>query len=44
MTCKQYSIEQSNGKIRVILWTDINKEEPLIIDMGQAKEECRNDV
>ena len=36
-------IEQCNGKINVILWKDINKEEPLVIDMGQAKEEHRDE-
>ncbi len=34
-------IECHEGQLRVLLWPNINKEEPLIVDMERAKEEKR---
>jgi hypothetical protein len=36
-------IEYHEGQLRVLLWPDINKEEPLIVDMERAKEEERKE-
>ena len=36
-------IEYHEGQLRVLLWTDINTEEPLIVNMKKAKEEKRKE-
>jgi hypothetical protein len=37
------AIEQYHGSLRVIVWNDINEEEPTIIPLGNAKESNRKE-
>jgi hypothetical protein len=37
-------IEYADGKLRVVVWPDINVEEPIIIELDGAKESNRKEI